>query len=181
MQKKVLVRHISGSAILPSDFANLSKHSPKPGRACHICTSTKSTQDSVVRVTSVQDILRGNDPLCPIPTVCVEQSSCNPPTPTPPCRRLLVYHLHKHHHTLPTANSQTCTKGMHHFIYSHSVFKCVPWMVHDSTLKQHRITLRLVLLKNQNKNTVAEWAVQEVQRQLLHHDPGPGCSKVDYR
>ena len=56
------VRHVSGSAILPSDFASRNAP-PCEDEACQICAYTKLTQDSVVRNTSVQDILRGDERL----------------------------------------------------------------------------------------------------------------------
>ena len=56
------VRHVSGSAILPSDFASRNAP-PCEDEACQICAFTKLTQDSVVRNTSVQDILRGDERL----------------------------------------------------------------------------------------------------------------------
>ena len=52
------VRHVSGSAILPSDFASRNA-APCEDEACQICSFTKQTQDSVIRRASVQDILAG--------------------------------------------------------------------------------------------------------------------------
>ena len=53
------VRHVSGSAILPSDFASRNA-APCEDDACQVCTFTRLTQDSVIRRTSIQDILSGN-------------------------------------------------------------------------------------------------------------------------
>ena len=52
------VRHVSGSAILPSDFSSRNA-APCEDEACQVCTFTKLTQESVVRHTSTQDILSG--------------------------------------------------------------------------------------------------------------------------
>ena len=41
----------------------------------------------------------------------------------------------------------------------------------DQLLKHHRITIDLGHAKNQNKNPVAERAVQELENELLRHDP----------
>ena len=43
----------------------------------------------------------------------------------------------------------------------------------DQQLKHHRITIDLGHAKNQNKNPVAEKAVQELENELLRHDPLP--------
>ena len=56
------VRHVSGSAILPSDFASRNA-APCEDEACQICAFTKLTQDSVVRNASIQDILSGDERL----------------------------------------------------------------------------------------------------------------------
>ena len=53
------VRHISGSAILPADFASRNA-APCENEACQVCNFTRLTQDSVIRRTSIQDILSGN-------------------------------------------------------------------------------------------------------------------------
>ena len=53
------VRHVSGSAILPADFA-CRNAAPCEDEACQVCTFTRLTQDSVIRRTSIQDILSGN-------------------------------------------------------------------------------------------------------------------------
>ena len=53
------VRHASGSAILPSDFASRNA-APSEDEACQVCTFTRLTQDSVIRRTLIQDILGGN-------------------------------------------------------------------------------------------------------------------------
>ena len=41
----------------------------------------------------------------------------------------------------------------------------------DQLLKHHRITLEIGDAKNRNKNPIAERAVQEVESELLRHDP----------
>jgi hypothetical protein len=52
------VRHVAGSAILPSDF--VSRNAPPcEDESCQICSLILRTKDSVVHLTSVQDILDG--------------------------------------------------------------------------------------------------------------------------
>ena len=53
------VRHVSGSVIVPSDFASWNT-APCDNEACQVCTFTRPTQDSVTRRTSIQDILGDN-------------------------------------------------------------------------------------------------------------------------
>jgi len=53
------VRHVSGLAILPSDFASLNVP-PCEDERCQICSFISRTQESVVRSTSVQDVLAGS-------------------------------------------------------------------------------------------------------------------------
>ena len=54
------VRHVSGSAILPSDFTNRNA-APCEDEACQVCAFARLTQDhSVIRCTPFQDILSGN-------------------------------------------------------------------------------------------------------------------------
>ena len=53
------VRHVSGSAILPSDFASRNA-APCEDEACQVCTFIRLSRDSVIRRTSIQDILSGN-------------------------------------------------------------------------------------------------------------------------
>ena len=53
------VRHVSGSAKLPADFASRNA-APCEDEACQVCTFTRLTQDSVTRRTSIQDILSSN-------------------------------------------------------------------------------------------------------------------------
>ena len=55
------VRHVSGAAILPSDFA--SRNAPPPACqdvTCQMCAFIHRTQECVVRQTSIQDILHGH-------------------------------------------------------------------------------------------------------------------------
>ena len=55
------VRHVSGAAILPSNFA--SRNAPPPpcqDVTCQICAFIHRTQECVVRQTSIQDILHGH-------------------------------------------------------------------------------------------------------------------------
>jgi len=47
-------------------------------------------------------------------------------------------------------------------------------LTEDLLLKQHRITIEIGNAKNRNKNPVAERAVQEVENELLRHDPPGG-------
>ena len=53
------VRHLSGAAILPSDFASRNAAACK-NDTCQVCPFISRTRDSVVQVVSVQDILQGN-------------------------------------------------------------------------------------------------------------------------
>ena len=53
------VRHISGSAILPSNFASRNAP-PCDDEACQICCFIKHTHDSVIQATTFQDVLDGN-------------------------------------------------------------------------------------------------------------------------
>ena len=53
------VRHVSGSAILPSHFSSPNA-APCEDEACQVCAFTKFTQESVIRGISTQDILSGN-------------------------------------------------------------------------------------------------------------------------
>ena len=53
------VRHISGAAILQSDFASQNA-TPCENETCQVCSFITRTRDSVVRAVSVQDILQGN-------------------------------------------------------------------------------------------------------------------------
>ena len=52
------VRHVSRSAILPSDFS--SRNAPDcEDLACQVCSFVKRSEDSVIRRSSMQDILNG--------------------------------------------------------------------------------------------------------------------------
>ena len=53
------VRHVSGAAILPSDFASQNAAACH-NETCQMCSFISQTRDSVVRAVSVQDILQGN-------------------------------------------------------------------------------------------------------------------------
>ncbi|KAJ8346823.1 hypothetical protein SKAU_G00282240 [Synaphobranchus kaupii] len=53
------VRHVAGSAILPSDFASRNAP-PCEDEGCQVCSFIARTADSVVRMTSVQDVLDGS-------------------------------------------------------------------------------------------------------------------------
>ncbi|KAK2548508.1 hypothetical protein P5673_031291 [Acropora cervicornis] len=53
------VRHVSGAAILPSDFASRNTP-PCQYVTCQVCAFIHRTQESVVRQTSIQDILHGH-------------------------------------------------------------------------------------------------------------------------
>ena len=52
-------RHVSGSAILPSDFASRDA-AACDNETCQVCSFISRTRDSVVRAVSVQDVLQGN-------------------------------------------------------------------------------------------------------------------------
>jgi hypothetical protein len=55
---QVLVQHIAGASILPSDFA--SRNAPDcRDMACQVCNFINTTQSSVIRRTSVAEILAG--------------------------------------------------------------------------------------------------------------------------
>ena len=53
------VRHVSGAAILPSDFASRNAAACE-NETCQVCSFISRTRDSVVRAVSGQDILQGN-------------------------------------------------------------------------------------------------------------------------
>ena len=53
------VRHVSGAAILPSDFTSCNTP-PCQDVTCQVCAFIHRTQESVVRQTSIQDILHGH-------------------------------------------------------------------------------------------------------------------------
>ena len=56
---QVSVRHVAGSAILPSDFA--SRNAPEcDNPTCQVCSFVPRTEESVVRRSSVQHILSGS-------------------------------------------------------------------------------------------------------------------------
>lgn len=59
---QVTLQHLAGSANLPSDFA--SRNAPDCSEPnCQICSFISTTQDSVVRDVTVQDIIDNNKPL----------------------------------------------------------------------------------------------------------------------
>ena len=93
------VRHVSGSAILPADFA-CHNAAPCEDEACQVCTFTRLTQDSVVRRTLIQDILSGNGhlPFTSRTAWLVTQSDC------PDLRRTPA---HLQQGTRPSKNSPT--------------------------------------------------------------------------
>ena len=59
---QALVRHVSGSAILPSDVASRNAVACED-LACQVCNFFNRTEESVVRRTSIQDILAGTSRL----------------------------------------------------------------------------------------------------------------------
>ena len=59
---QALVRHVSGSAILPSDFASRNAVACED-LACQLCNFVNRTEELVVRRTSTQDILAGTSRL----------------------------------------------------------------------------------------------------------------------
>lgn len=71
------VRHVSGASILQSDFASRNA-APCENETCQICLFIASTRDSVVRATTVQDILQGNArlPFTSRPAWLAIQSEC---------------------------------------------------------------------------------------------------------
>ena len=93
------VRHVSGSAILPSDFASRNA-APCEDKACQVCTFTRLTRDSVIRCTSIQDILSGNGhlPFTSRTAWLATQSEC----PDLQCT-----HAHLQQGTHPSKNSPT--------------------------------------------------------------------------
>ena len=70
------VRHVSGAAILLSDFA--SRNAACENETCQVCSFISRTRDSVVRAVSVQDVLQGNVrlPFTSQPTCVAVQSEC---------------------------------------------------------------------------------------------------------
>ena len=71
------VRHVSGAAILQSDFASRNA-APCENETCQVCSFITRTRDSVVRAVSVQDILQGNArlPFTSRPAWLTIQSEC---------------------------------------------------------------------------------------------------------
>ena len=71
------VRHVSGSAILPSDFASRNAP-PCEQESCQVCSFIMRTKESVVRMSSVQDVLDGNVrlPFTSRPAWLAIQSEC---------------------------------------------------------------------------------------------------------
>ena len=71
------VRHVSGSAILPSDFASRNAP-PCEEESCQVCSFILRTKESVVRMSSVQDVLDGNVrlPFTSRPAWLAIQSEC---------------------------------------------------------------------------------------------------------
>ena len=71
------VRHVSGAAILPSDFASRNA-AACDNETCQVCSFISRTRDSVVRVVSVQDVLQGNVrlPFTSRPAWVAVQSEC---------------------------------------------------------------------------------------------------------
>ena len=61
-QYQASVRHVSGSAILQSDFASRNAP-PCLNEACQVCSFVKQLGDSVVRRTSIHDVLNGKERL----------------------------------------------------------------------------------------------------------------------
>ena len=53
------VRHVSGAAILPSEFASRNAAACE-NKTCQVCSFISQTRDAVVRAISVQNILQGN-------------------------------------------------------------------------------------------------------------------------
>ena len=71
------VRHVSGAAILPSDFASRNA-AVCENETTQVCSFITRTSNSVVRAISVQDILKGNVrlPFTSRPTWLAVQSEC---------------------------------------------------------------------------------------------------------
>ena len=71
----VLVQHIAGASILPSDFA--SRNPPEcRDMACQVCNFINTTQSSVIRRTSVAEILAGKTHL-PFTSILAGDDSSN--------------------------------------------------------------------------------------------------------
>ena len=71
------VRHVSGAAILQSDFASRNA-APCENETCQVCSFITRTRDSVVRAASVQDIIQGKVrlPFTSRPAWLAIQSEC---------------------------------------------------------------------------------------------------------
>ena len=71
------VRHVSGAAILPSDFA-CRNAAACDSETCQVCSFISRTRDSVIRAVSVQDIVQGNVrlPFTSRPAWVAVQSEC---------------------------------------------------------------------------------------------------------
>lgn len=79
------VRHVSGSAILSSDFASLNVP-PCEDERYQICSFISRAQESVVRSTSVQDVLAGSVRL-PLLVGNTSWVCCSPTHARSPCSR----------------------------------------------------------------------------------------------
>lgn len=56
--ERVLIRHVAGAAILPSDFA--SRNAPEcDSPTCQVCAIVQSNSDSVVCNITAEDVVRG--------------------------------------------------------------------------------------------------------------------------
>jgi hypothetical protein len=72
---QVLVQHIAGASILPSDFA--SRNAPEcRDMACQVCNFINTTQSSVIHRTSVAEILAGKTHL-PFTSILAGDDSSN--------------------------------------------------------------------------------------------------------
>ena len=71
------VRHVSGAAILPSDFASRNAAACE-NETCQVCSFISRTMETVVRTISVQDVLQGNVrlPFTSQPAWVAVQSEC---------------------------------------------------------------------------------------------------------
>ena len=71
------VRHVSGAAILPSDFASRNAAACE-NETCQVCSFLSRTMETVLRTISVQDVLQGNVclPFTSQPAWVAVQSEC---------------------------------------------------------------------------------------------------------
>ena len=194
---QVLVQYIAGASILPSDFA--SRNAPEcRDMACQVCNFINTTQSSVIRRTSVAEILADKTHL-PFTSRAAWLSI---QAESPDLRRT---HAHLRQGTRPSKKTANIT---YYVLYHNDINSgrtspistcafvrlCIELrpldgppavirtdpspgfkaLVDDPLLRSHRLSIEIGRVKSNNKNPVAERAVQELQNELLRQDPSDG-------